>query len=153
ELDGTVTQFLIAPSVGLLAPDVPATPTIRLAPDVAIAPHLVNVRSTAHSTQMFLRFAGNDLAALTTRMYSRLPAAVDFFIFFSTDKIEARPASAPRDFVAGSHRSVRVDWTGTGQAAMDDTALYGSRGRLLGVNALDAYGRGIVANVVTHELL
>src|SRR5439155_4540584 len=26
------------------------------------------------------------------------------------------------------------------------------KGRLLGVNALDAYGRGIVANVVTHEL-
>src|SRR5207302_1421160 len=30
---------------------------------------------------------------------------------------------------------------------------YGSGGRLLGVNALDAYARGIVANVATHELL
>jgi len=153
EPDGSVTHFLIGPSIGLLAPDIPAIPTIQLAPDVAIAPHLINVRSTTRSTQMFLRFAGNDLAGLTTRIYSVLPDAVDFFFFFSTNKIEQPPSTTPRDFVAGSHRSVRVDWTGTGQSAMDDTALYGSRGRLLGVNALDAYGRGIVANVATHELL
>jgi cysteine-rich repeat protein len=35
----------------------------------------------------------------------------------------------------------------------DDTARYGSAGRLLGVNALDTYDRGLLGNVVTHELL
>jgi cysteine-rich repeat protein len=152
ELDGSVSAFLEPPAVGLLAPDVPPARTLTLSPDVVVTPHLINVRSDTHATQRFLRFADDALVALTTRIYAVLPDAYDFLIFFSTDKVERLPAVFNRNFVAGSHRSVHVSFTGTGQPAVDDRALYGSKSRLQGVNALDAYGRGIVANVVTHEL-
>ncbi|HJQ85394.1 MAG TPA: myxococcus cysteine-rich repeat containing protein, partial [Candidatus Binatia bacterium] len=152
ELDGTVDEFLGRPAVGLLAPGVAPPPTTALGADVVVAPHLVNVRSEARATQRLLRFPGDDLAGVTRAFYAVLPDAVDFFVFFSTAKLELLPRLSSRNFVAGSHRSVRVDFTGTGQSPFDNGAVYGSRGRLLGVNALDTYGRGIVGNVATHEL-
>jgi cysteine-rich repeat protein len=151
--DGTVAGFLSGPEVGILAPDVPATPAIAVAPDVVVAPHFVNVRSEARETQRFLRFPSDDLTHLTTRLYALWPDAFDFLVFFSTDHLELEPASTPRNFVSGSHRSVQVDYTGTGLPPFDGAAVYGSAGRLLGLNVLDAYDRGLLSKVVTHEIL
>jgi hypothetical protein len=46
-----------------------------------------------------------------------------------------------------------VDYTGAGQPLFDTSASFGSSGRLLGVNVLDAYDRGIVSNNATHEIV
>jgi cysteine-rich repeat protein len=152
ELDGTTGGFIAQPSVAVVDPGLPAVRSVVLSDDVAVTRHVVNVRSDSHQTQRFLRYAGDELAALTHVAYGRLPDAYDFLLFFSTDKVERQPARFNRNFVAGSHRSVLVDFVGTGEGALDNRALYGSAAKLLGVNALDAYGRGLVANVVTHEI-
>ena len=41
----------------------------------------------------------------------------------------------------------------TGQLEFDVSSSYGSAGRLLGVNVLDAYDRGILSNNATHEIV
>lgn len=153
EVDGAVSSFLGRPGVGLVAADVPAPPATALAADVVATPHLVNLQTESRTTQRFLRFPGTDLEPLTARVYAVLPDAFDFLVLLSTGKVELLPMLAPRNFVVGSHRSARVSYTGTGRAPFDGTSAYGSAGRLLGVNALDAANRGLLSKVATHELL
>jgi cysteine-rich repeat protein len=151
ELDGSTTAFLGRPGIGLVAPDVPSAPVAVLGADVAVSPHLVNVRSPGRLAQRFLRFSDAP-TELTRAVYAVVPDAFDFLMVFSTGKLERLDTPA-RDLVAGSHHSVRVNFTGTGQATVDETAAYGSAGRLQGVNVLDTYDRGLLGNVVTHEVL
>jgi hypothetical protein len=153
ELDGSTTQFLLKPSVGVLRSDVPATSRTAVAPDIVVSPHLVNIRSSARATQQFLRGRPVALSDLTRPILAVLPDAFDFFFFFSADKIENLPYLSVPNFHAGVHALVQVDYTGTGLAPFDGSAAYGSRGRLLGVNVMDAYERGILSNNATHELV
>jgi hypothetical protein len=153
ELDGTTAQFLLGPIVGVLREDVPAAAATQLAPDVVISRHLINVRNGTSETQRFLRSAGGDLRNLTNVIYHVLPDGMDLFMFFSTSKIELLPREASANFNAGLHATVQVNFTGTGQSPLDDATSYGSQGRLLSVNALDAYDRGISSRVAMHELL
>jgi hypothetical protein len=74
-------------------------------------------------------------------------------MFFSTSKIERLPRLSVPNFHSGVQSAVRVNYTGTGLVPFDDTAFFGSDGRLLGLDVLDAYGRGIVSNNATHELI
>jgi cysteine-rich repeat protein len=151
--DGRRGEFLARPEIGVLDVAVPAVPATALAPDVVVTPHLVNVATTLRATQQFLRAPSDTLASVSRALYAVLPDAFDFLVFFSTNKLELTPDTAPRNFVSGSHRIVRVDATGTGLSPLDASASWGSAGRLLGLDVLDAYNRGLLSKIVTHETL
>jgi hypothetical protein len=152
EQDLTQTEFLLPPAVGILRSDIPATAITSLSPDVAISPHLVNIRSETGSTQQYLRFLGGDLAALTGAIYAHLPDTIHHLLFFSTYKIEHVPRVTAANFNAGVHGQVRVDYSGTGFSLFDSSSYYGSDGVLLSLNVLDAYDRGIYSGNATHEI-
>jgi uncharacterized repeat protein (TIGR01451 family) len=153
ELDGSANEFLLDPAVGILRADIPTTNHITVAPDIAITPHLINIRSDTYETQRCLRLLGGSLSHLTEPIYQTLPDVFSFFIFFSTHKIERLPRTASRNFIAGIHTSAQVDYSGTGRTPFDNSAAYGSAGKLLGLNVLDAYDRGTYASNATHELI
>lgn len=153
ELDGTETSFLNNPTVGLLRPNVPLTSSVALAPDVQVSPHLINVRGDGRAAQNLLRsVTSGEAAGLASRVYTVLPDSFDFLVLLSTNKVERRPYLTSANFYAGVHWLVRADYTGTGLAPFDNSGSWGSSGRLLGVSTLDAYGRGVVTNNLTHEL-
>lgn len=153
EIDGTQTQFLIGPSIGILRSNIPEIRSVQLSPEVVISPHLINIRSDTRETQRFLRFLGGNLSNLTNPIYQSLSDAFDFFTFFSTHKIEQLPRLSAPNFNAGVHGDAQVNYTGTGRFPFDNTAFFGSDGQLLGLNILDAYDRGILSNNATHELV
>jgi hypothetical protein len=62
------------------------------------------------------------------------------------------PALSSSNFIAGLHVSVQTPYSGTGLSSYDSSSWFGSRGKLLGVNLLDAYSRGIYSGNATHEL-
>jgi len=152
EAGGATTEFLLAPSVGLLRSDIPATPVVISGADVAVSRHLVNLKSSTRTTQSSMRFLGGDMAVLTRRLYQVLPDVFDFLFFFSNDKIERAPRTESNNFIAGLHGHVQTNYTGTGLTPYNDSGYYGSANRLLSINLLDAYQRGIVGNNITHEM-
>lgn len=154
ETNGTQNQFLINPGVGILNQNVPLAQTVQLSTNVVISPHLFNVLGTNLFTQKFLREYTLETGELPGKIYSVFPDAYDFFVYFSTYHIEYIPyPSYPEDGVAGSHQSLQINFTGTGQSEFNDSAAYGSAGRLLGINALDSYDRGVIGGILGHEIL
>ena len=154
ELDGSVTEFLIRPQVGLLRPDLPNVAT-RSQGDLLMSDHLINLRSTAQATQRTLRGNSIDLYQVTKPILGPggLPDQFDFFTFFSTQHIENAPRLSGPNFNAGMHHTTKVDYTGGGRVPFDDSLSYGSHGKLLGMNVLDAMDRGIWDSNATHELV
>lgn len=153
-VDRRLDRFLVGPTIGILGDYPPdALRVAVLAPDAVITPHLINLRSSNRLTQRLLRFDSGDIAQLTRRIYSLLPDAADFFVFFSTERIESAERTNPENYRSGCHKTVRVNYTGTGREPFDQSAQFGSEGILLGVNVLDAYDRGITSLNATHELL
>src|SRR5262249_46462335 len=134
-------------------PDIPTVPIVQSAGDLVVSRHLINLVSVDRQTQKSLRSLGGDVSRLTRRIYAVLPDVFDFLFFFSADKIELARRDAVQNFTAGSHLEVRPPDATTDVAAREDAARWGSAGRLLGVNLLDAYERGIAGNNATHELL
>ncbi|MBN1492378.1 MAG: hypothetical protein JXA69_20870 [Phycisphaerae bacterium] len=153
ETSGATTRFLIHPSVGIVDSALPAPSINTLSDDVQISQNLINVRTATRATQAYLRGTGGNLSGLTTTIYARLPDVIDMFLFFSTYKIERVPYAEPENFFAGSHTSVQVNFTGTGQPMFDNSAAYGSAGTLSGMNVLDAYDRGALSVTAVHEML
>jgi len=153
ETNGQQVGFLHIPQVGVLSSNIPLVRTVTLSSNVVVSEHLINVKGTNLSAQKFVRAFTLGTADLTALAYAVLPDAFDFFICFSTYRIERLPATTGANFNAGVHRDVKVSYTGTGQGLMDNTAIYGSAGRLLGVNGLDCYERGIWSHNCTHEIL
>lgn len=155
EVGGGEWQFLEPPDVGLLRPDIPSTEVRALAPNIVASPHLVNVGTSDHVAQRQLRSDG-DVASLTdaiSNIYQVVPDAFDFLTLFSTNRIERLQNAASPNFVAGLHFPVQVNFDGTGQSRYDQSATFGSDGRLLGINFLDAMNRGINSGNATHELV
>jgi hypothetical protein len=155
ELGGGTWQFLEAPDVGLLRPDIPATEVRTLAPNVVASPHLINIRTSDHVAQRRLRSEGNasSLSDAISDIYEVVPDAFDFLTLFSTHRIERTQNTASPNFVAGLHYPVQVNFDGTGQPQYDQSATFGSDGKLLSVNILDAMNRGIYSGNATHELM
>jgi len=153
ELDGTETTFLISPSFGLLRADIPDVTFDILSPDAIASQHLINIRTSLRETQRFLRFLGADLRNASNLFYEVMPDSIDFFIFFSTNKVERLPRTASPNYVAGAHLQVQTNFIGTGRMVSDGSETFGSHGILLGVNALDAFHRGLWSGNATHELL
>ncbi len=155
ETNGITNQFLITPTVGVLSTNVPLVETYQLASNIVISPHLVNISTGKRQTQLSLRATFSAINSLTIPTYSVLPDAFDFFVFFSMDHAEYVPYLAyPANGIAGVHSTVQVKYSGTGLATnINDSAYYGSTGRLLGINILDAVHRGVYDGVASHELL
>ena len=145
--------FLVAPKIGLLRADIPDTEMFTLSTDVVVSPHLINIRTSTHETQKFLRLISYNLRNLTLPIYDVLPDHYDFLVCFSTNKVEWTPRTTSLNFVSGRHVTIKCDYTGTGAALRDYTASFGSSGRLLSISALDGLGRGISGYVATHELM
>jgi hypothetical protein len=151
EPSGASSEFLIAPSVGLLSPQLPVAPIVQSTGDLVVSRHLINLRSTERLTQKCLRSLDRDVSRLTRRVYAALPDVFDFLFFFSADKLERPRRDAAENFTSGSHLQVRNAFARSVEP--DEDTHYGSAGRLLGVNVLDAYERGIAGSNATHELL
>jgi hypothetical protein len=153
ELDSEITRFLINPSIGYLRADIPSVSSVVLSPDLVATAHLINLRTSTREVQQYLRFTGGSLADLSQRVYQDLPDRFDFLMFLSTNKVEHLPRTTSFNFVSGRHANAQIDFTGAGIEPFDNSAAYGSDGRLLGLNAIDAYDRGIHGENVTHELI
>lgn len=153
ETNGVTARFLISPSIGILNSSIPPTRYHTLPPDLILTPHLINIRGATRDTQRFLRGAGGDISLLSRTIFTVAPDVADFLVFFSTDKVEHASWSDSRNFTAGTHESVRVNYTGAGQPLTDYSYAHGSRSILAGVNVIDAYDRGVTSLNVTHEIL
>lgn len=151
--DGSTSRFLGDPAVGLLDKDIPAVQGTSLAPGIVATPHLVNIQSENKDTQKFIRSENSDLEALTKSIYDVLGDDYDFLMFLSTYKVEGQEWLQRENFTAGMHSSVQVNFTGTGQGQYDLSDSYGSDGRLLGINILDTYDRGMLSYNAVHEML
>ena len=154
ETNGAQSQFLIRPEIGILDKNIPLTQTVQLSSNVVVSAHFINVLGTNLFTQKFLREASSDVAELPRKMYSVLPDAFDFFVYFSMYHIEYVPyESYFEDGIAGAHYSIQINYTGTGQGLSDNSAVCGSAGRLLGISALDSYDRGMSSGNCSHEIM
>jgi hypothetical protein len=153
ELNGQTNGFLLSPQVGFIDPHIPIGVPVSKSADVQVMPHLINVRGTNQASQRFLRATTFDLAAVTMTVYAAIPDTFDMLTFFTSDHVETQPSGSSVNFTAGRHTSVQVNYTGTGQGTYDGSSSWGSAGKLLGVNVLDAGDRGTYANNATHEVL
>jgi hypothetical protein len=154
ELDGTISTFLVRPAVGLLRADLPLAPSVNVTSNIQVTDHLINISTDAHATQRTLRGPANVMYQVTKPIYDQFRDTSDFFMFFSTNKIEELPSqTSSGNFNAGVYLDAKVDYAGTGRDPFDNTAFYGSDGRLQGLNLLDTYQRGIWAANATHELV
>ncbi|GMV96539.1 MAG: hypothetical protein AMXMBFR83_09040 [Phycisphaerae bacterium] len=149
---GVFNDFLIGPSVGVLASALPTVTTQTLGPDVVACEYLVNLIRPYCATQMFLHDLGDDMDGTVKALFRAVPDAADFLVFFSTRKVEHVDRLARGNFDAGRQRSVRVDFTGTGRQPFDLSDYYGSRGRLQAIIALDVLNRGNYTGNLVHEL-
>lgn len=152
ELDASESQFLLPPEIGLLRSDIPATALRATASaDVVVSTHVINVRTQSRQTQQQLRAVFS--VDFTHQVYAALPDAFDFLILLSTYKVERLPRFHPQNFNAGMHLHAKTDYAGTGLGyPYDGSSYYGSAGRLLSVNVLDAYERGLYSGNAAHEL-
>lgn len=153
EIDGTVVYaFLRPPEVGLMRPDVAADADVtQLCKNIQSTPHLLNIKSSSHSSQKVLRAQPSGLEEVTKEIYTVLPDSFDFFVYLSTNKVERTNHS--RGGVVGRHRSVQVNYTGTGRSLADRTEQWGSAGKLLSVNITDIGASGANTNNITHEIM
>lgn len=153
ETNGTTNEFLIWPTVGVLHTNIVATPTMPIASNIVVTPHLINIRSSRMATQRDLRLLVSPIQDVTREIYAALPDAYDFLMLFSIDHVEKLPRLSSDNFNAGIHFSTQVKYSGTGQETYDSSFSYGSAGRLQGVNILDTLHRGIYAQNATHEVI
>jgi len=153
ETDGQESGFLHAPQIGILSSDILPVDVVTLSSNVTVSPHLINVRGTNLSVQKSIRGFSLGTADLAHLIYSALPDAFDFLIHFSSYRIERLPQNSSANFTIGVQQPVQVNFLGTGQAMFNNTATYGSSGRLLAVVALDCYERGLWSYNCTHEIL
>jgi hypothetical protein len=153
ETNGAQTQFLIGPEVGILDMSVPLVQTAQLSSNVIVSPHLGNVRGTNLIAQKILRNYASESGELPKKIYAVFPDAFDFLVYFSTYRVEVLPYATSYNLVAGTHQSIQVNYSGTGQTEFNNSVSIGSAGKLLGVNVLDTYDRGILSGVCAHEIL
>lgn len=149
QLDGSTSQF--QPDIGLILPARASVPKAIHSPELQTTSHLVNVN---HSTaaQQLLRGLSSDIQSLTQKAYSCLEDAADFMVFFCPKKVELLPDSSVQNLRSGLLQPVKIDFDGTGRPRSDQSAAYGSAGRLRGLVLLDVGQRGIYSANLVHEL-
>jgi hypothetical protein len=103
--------------VDVMADDVPGYPVVQLSPTAQATSRLVNIHDASY-------FSANDIARITREFYRWFGDDYDFFNIIS----------APNRFHNRTHFQVRNDVDGIGLARFNNTAQYGSAGRLLGIS-------------------
>lgn len=108
-------------------------PVTRLSTDVQVSAHVVNIMDNQESVNRILSGEpGVSIQALSSKVYSVLPDAYDFLNFTTTGQ-----RLCPGGKSVGLHIMVKQDWTGTGSLPFDNSASYGSSGKLLGINFIE----------------
>jgi hypothetical protein len=148
---GEGVAFFIEPQIGALAPGVPVAQRQARSATVRTGSHLIELRQARADSQRLLRGMPNGSDAMLRDVYAVLPDFFDFAVVSATSHIES-PTNPSRGN-AGLHATVKIDYTGTGRAMQDDSALFGSAGRLKSINAIDVLRRGWLSNNWVHEML
>lgn len=154
ETTGETNKFLINPEIGIFDSAQTLDPVSLIETNVQIASHLVNVRrdgNPAGQRRLHSLNPTNLLQELTAILYGSLPDDYDFILATSAIHGEKSDRFASANFTSGLHIKARQDYTGTGLGVFDNSAFYGSAGRLLSVNLVDTATRGIEINNVVHE--
>ena len=151
KLDGTTNDFIVGPAVGILSTAIANVPILQLSSNIAVTPHMINVRSDTPIAQEGMR-TDSDIYGLFLPIFKVLPDAFDFFFVFSTVHVESG-SDRSANFIAGQHWPVHSTFTGIGTGTYNLSTNYGSSGRLQGINLLDTDARGIYSGNATHELL
>jgi hypothetical protein len=146
-------HFRIHPEHGLLRSDIAATAIERIDSAVSVASHVIGLNSNERNAQRTLRIAGGSLTALTQPIYDVLGDDFDHLIISSAGHVENAGGNTSANFNAGMHYSIKVDFDNTGHTLRDNTANYGSAGKLASINLIDTLGRGWHSNNLVHELL
>jgi S-layer homology domain/Putative binding domain, N-terminal len=108
-------------------------PVSRLAADVQVSAHVVNIADDAESVNRILSGeAGISVQTLSSKVYSALPDVYDFLSFTTTSQ-----RLCPGGKSVGWHMLVKQTWTGTGTPPFDTSASYGSAGKLLGIQLIE----------------
>ncbi len=152
EIGGGTSQFLLDPEVGLLRSDIPATQSAQHSADILSSAHVINVQTDSRDGQRFMRYLGGNLSNLSHAVYEVIPDIVDFMLVFTTYKLEHQERTSSPNFIAAIHSVVQTNFTGSSRILRDNSASYGSAGRLQSMNILDAYARGISSDNAAHEI-
>jgi|GEM_PF-3654050 len=155
ETDGSEDTFLIETHIGLIETNIPATRVKTLSADVQAASHVINVRGSgtaAAQDRLHNLRSSNALAELSQKVYAVLPDDYDFMVIFSAMHGEKIPRTSRANFNAGIHIKARNPNQGIGLFPFDNTASYGSAGRLQSFNLIDTAERGAYINNVIHEI-
>ncbi len=146
--------FLVHPHIGILDQEIETEPVLRLSGNISLTSNIIAVQSRDHYTQRYLRGEVEALHVLTKQIYPAIGDQFDFLVFAALDHLEnPTEQRGPRDFSAGAHTSVRVDFEGTGHTPRNHGDQYGSDARLAAITVLDTLRRGFKSNNLVHEIL
>ena len=113
----------------------------ELGPTVRRSKYIVNLQDGAGLFRPFPQSV--NLQALARQFYEYFPNDYDFLAIASTVKQETSPYF---------HTSVKNEVQGIGRALFDNTASYGSAGRLQGVSYVGGrYGVGVLYHELMHQ--
>lgn len=145
--DGSVSSVASSLTVGVLRSDkLTVTPTTIQS--VRVTEHVINSQTDIPVAAVSLENVSADLSKLTLPVYQSLQDNFDFLVVFPTINV-----MKPNGGSVGVYHQVSRKHTGDGPGKLiDNTARYGSDGRLLGIAALRAYD-GISTSNALHELL
>lgn len=118
--------------------------------DLQATRYVVNLRDDEHRSDSVLgQWPGPaDVSPLSRRFYETFGDDYDFLHFVSS----AHNACTSR--AVGKHLTVQTQWSGTGQVSINNAATFGSNGRLLGINFIEAsafYSPGLASHETLHQ--
>lgn len=156
---GETEQFLVQPQVGVLRKDIPNVEVQKIAEDVQVSSHFINVESQRRNLQIAMHApyevresGGYGTGEIFRRIYELMPDVFHFLNYVSTNYVETRPGKdidTYGNFIAGQHLTIRTDYTGIGEGGTGHE-LYSDT--ILGTNKLGVANRGLNASTATHEL-
>jgi hypothetical protein len=137
--DGREETGLLEPQISVVNRDVPRVESVDLGNGIYATPHVINiVTSDGEMVQRSLRNRnGSDLSELTKRIYAVVNDDIDFFVMGSVKKVEILPKETINNVYLGAYQEVSQKHSGTGKLPFDNTAAFGSNGRLLAVIQMD----------------
>ena len=124
---------------------------VQLAPDIQAGPYAINVLDNEFTVEngLFQLTGPGQPQFLTNKLYRVLPDSYDFLTVISTTQ-----APCISGIAGGTHLWTKIDWSGTGQNPLNITTTYGSAGRLIGINFIEAqsfYGVALHHHETMHQ--
>lgn len=152
--DGVPGRLLHGPRIILLDANLAVPDSKRLSVNMHATANVVNLKTTTKIAQHNLRsLSGSSITDASKSIYKRLPDNFDFLYLLPTSVIERVPYNTGQNFVKGTSVPAQVDFTGSAVVPRDDTATFGSNGRLKSFITLDTLRRGMETNNALHEMM